>query len=170
MLNLHWVGISSTEHISRHSQLPIHGHRNGWGIFSRHPMLGIAYPAFSKVWRLAGVDHLHTNGIKNKFCEPDESVIASIKSCQSPLWSPNDRALPVLSSGQWAGQVFDTYQAIKNTDLMYLCGGGIMGHPSGVKAGVESIKYAWQAAMEGLDIGAARNKYRVIDEAFRFFG
>lgn len=170
MFNLNWVGLSSIQHIARHSQMPIHGHRNGWGIFSRHPLLGIEYPAISKVWRLAGVDHLHTNGIRNKFCEPDESVIASIKSCQTPLWSPKDRALPVLSSGQWAGQAFDTFEALQNTELMYLCGGGIMGHPGGIAAGVDSLKYAWQAALDGLSVAEARQKYKAVDEAFRFFG
>ncbi|MFC4873496.1 ribulose-bisphosphate carboxylase large subunit family protein [Negadavirga shengliensis] len=170
MLNLLWVGVSSIQHIASHSQLPIHGHRNGWGIFSRHPYLGIEYSAMSKVWRLAGVDQLHTNGLRNKFCEPDESVITSIKSCQQPLWSPGDRAMPVLSSGQWAGQAFDTYQAVGNTELMYLCGGGIMGHPSGIQAGVESIKDAWKAAMEGMDIAQARKKYNSVNEAFAFFG
>ena len=170
MLNLNWVGMSSIQHIAHHSHMPIHGHRNGWGIFSRHPLLGIEYPVISKVWRLAGVDQLHTNGIRNKFCEPDASVITSIKSCQTPLWSPSDRALPVLSSGQWAGQAFDTFQAIQNTELMYLCGGGIMGHPSGIAAGVDSLKYAWQAALEGLGVTEARQKYKAVDEAFQFFG
>ena len=30
-----------------------------------------------KLWRLAGADHMHVNGLRNKFCEPDDSVIAS---------------------------------------------------------------------------------------------
>ncbi|WP_114750520.1 RuBisCO large subunit C-terminal-like domain-containing protein [Pleomorphovibrio marinus] len=170
MINLIWVGLSGIQEMSRHTQMPIHGHRNGWGIFQRHPSLGIEYPAMAKVWRLAGVDHLHTNGIRNKFCETDDSVFASIKDCLSPIWSDKDRAMPVLSSGQWAGQAFDTYKGIQSTSLMYLAGGGIMGHPGGIAAGVESLRYAWQAAMEGLDETAARNKYKVVDEAFTFFG
>ena len=170
MINLLWVGISGIQYMAQHSQLPIHGHRNGWGIFSRHPMLGMEYPALSKIWRLAGVDHLHTNGIRNKFCEPDESVLASIKDCLSPIWKDSDRAMPVLSSGQWAGQAFDTYKEIQSTNLMYLCGGGIMGHPSGVAAGVDSIRNAWQAALEGMDANQARQKFPSIDQAFKFFG
>lgn len=170
MINLLGVGISGIEYMSHHSQLPIHGHRNGWGIFSRHPMLGMAYPALSKIWRLAGVDHLHTNGIRNKFCEPDESVLASIKSCLTPIWKDSDCAMPVLSSGQWAGQAFDTYKEIQSTNLMYLCGGGIMGHPSGVAAGVASIREAWQAALEGMDAEQARRIFPAVDEAFNFFG
>jgi ribulose-bisphosphate carboxylase large chain len=128
------------------------------------------YPALSKIWRLAGIDHLHTNGIRNKFCEPDESVLASISSCLTPIWNDSDCAMPVLSSGQWAGQAFDTYKAIQSTNLMYLCGGGIMGHPSGIAAGVASIREAWQAALEGMDATQAREKFPSVDQAFKFFG
>jgi ribulose-bisphosphate carboxylase large chain len=170
MLNLLWVGLSGIEAMAQHTQLPIHGHRNGWGIFSRHPALGIAFPAMSKIWRLAGVDHLHTNGLRNKFCESDTSVIRSINSCQTPLWNKADRAMPVISSGQWAGQAFDTFQAIGNTELMYLCGGGIMGHPGGIKAGIDSVRQAWQAALEGLSVEVAREKYPSVDQAITFFG
>ncbi|EON76670.1 Putative ribulose-1,5-bisphosphate carboxylase, Type III [Lunatimonas lonarensis] len=170
MINLIWVGLSGIQEMAGHTQLPIHGHRNGWGIFQRHPLLGIEYPAMAKMWRLAGVDHLHCNGIRNKFCETDDSVFASIKDCLTPIWSDQDRAMPVLSSGQWAGQAFDTYKGIQSTTLMYLAGGGIMGHPGGIAAGVESLRYAWQAAMEGLDEQAARERYKVVDEAFEFFG
>ena len=170
MMNLIWVGLSSIEQIARHTQLPIHGHRNGWGIFSRHPAIGIAYTAMSKIWRLAGVDQLHTNGLRNKFCETDESVIESIKSCQTPLWKVSDRAMPVISSGQWAGQAFDTFEAIGNSEVMYLCGGGIMGHPGGVEAGIDSVKQAWQAAMDGLSVDSARKKYKAVDQAYEFYG
>jgi len=37
-----------------------------------------------KIWRLAGVDHLHVNGLANKFSEADDSVIASARACLTP--------------------------------------------------------------------------------------
>ena len=43
-------------------------------------LLGWSYPAWSKLWRLAGADHMHVNGLRNKFSEPDDSVIQSAKS------------------------------------------------------------------------------------------
>ena len=48
--------------------------RNGWGYLSRHPALGWSYVAWQKIWRLAGADHMHVNGLANKFSESDESV------------------------------------------------------------------------------------------------
>ena len=66
--------------LRRHARLPIHAHRNGWGALSRHPALGFDYVAWSMIWRLAGADHMHVNGLRNKFCEADDSVIASARS------------------------------------------------------------------------------------------
>ncbi|MEI9955985.1 MAG: RuBisCO large subunit C-terminal-like domain-containing protein [Ferruginibacter sp.] len=72
---------SATKKICDQKQLAIHAHRNGWGMLTRHPLLGIDFKAYQKIWRLAGVDQLHVNGIKNKFWESDDSVVASIEAC-----------------------------------------------------------------------------------------
>jgi ribulose-bisphosphate carboxylase large chain len=74
MVSLHAVGLSGVLELRRRSRLPIHGHRNGWGMLTRHPLLGVEFTAWQKIWRMAGVDHLHVNGLKNKFWEPDDSV------------------------------------------------------------------------------------------------
>lgn len=169
MINLNWVGIAAGIKMAKHSQLPIHGHRNGWGIFDRSPILGIGFSAYQKIWRMAGVDHIHTNGIRNKFCESDESVIVSIKACLTPLFGGYP-VMPVLSSGQWAGQAPDTYDQIGSVDLMYLCGGGIVAHPSGIAAGVKSIQQAWKAAMNGIPLAEFAAKHPELKEALDFYG
>lgn len=169
MISLNWVGISAVTKIAESSQLPIHGHRNGWGIFSRSVVLGIAFPAYQKIWRLAGVDHLHTNGIRNKFCETDESVVQSVKSCLTPMFGGYS-IMPVISSGQWAGQAVDTYKAVGSMDLMYLCGGGIVAHPSGIAAGVKSVRQAWEAAKKGISLEAYASDHQELKQALEFYG
>ena len=169
MVSLNWVGIAGVTKLAEHAQLPVHGHRNGWGIFSRSEVLGMDFVAYQKIWRIAGVDHLHTNGIRNKFCESDESVIDSIKACLTPMHGGYE-ALPVVSSGQWAGQAVDTYKAINSIDLMYLCGGGIIAHPSGIDAGVKSILQAWDAAMQGRTLEDYASDHRELKEALAFYG
>ena len=57
--------------------------------------------------------------------------------------------MPVFSSGQTAAQAADTYRLLGSTDLIFACGGGIMGHPGGIAAGVGAVRDAWQAAVEG---------------------
>jgi ribulose-bisphosphate carboxylase large chain len=150
MASLHAVGFVGMLELARHSRLPIHGHRNGWGYLSRHPALGFDYAPWQALWRLAGVDHLHVNGLANKFCEADESVIASAKAVLAPLFPDKPMAaMPVFSSGQTARQAAPTFAAASTADLIFAAGGGIFGHPGGVRAGVSALRKAWDAALAG---------------------
>ncbi len=169
MASINHVGIAGVAFLRKHSQLPIHGHRNFWGALSRSECLGIDFNAYQKIWRLIGVDHLHTNGLRNKFCEPDDSVIRSIKACLTPLLGGYG-AMPVVSSGQWAGQAVDTYRAVGSVDLMYLCGGGIMAHPQGVGAGIRSVKQGWEAALGGIGLAEYAQTHVDLQQAIAKFG
>lgn len=169
MISLNWTGFAAVEHLRRHGALPIHGHRNGWGMFTRHPALGIAFPAYQKLWRLAGADQLHVNGLRNKFWEPDDSVIASARACLAPFAGTRP-IMPVFSSGQSAAQVPDTYAALGCADLLYLAGGGIAGHPHGAAAGVESLRQAWEAATSGESLEAFARTRPSLAAALSTFG
>jgi len=169
MVSLNSVGLAAVADLRSYARVPIHGHRNGWAIMGRNPGFGIAFRAYQKLWRLVGIDHLHVNGLRNKFWEPDESVIASAKACLDPIWG-RFVTMPVFSSGQWAGQAADTYNALGTTDLMYLAGGGIMAHPSGPAGGVTSIRDAWEAALNGVTINEAARTSRMLAEALEKFG
>jgi len=151
MVSINAVGPSGVEHLRRHARLPIHGHRNGWGALTRCPSLGFEFAAYQKIWRLAGIDQLHVNGLSSKFWEPDESVIASARNCLAPL-AGEMPVMPVFSSGQWAGQAPRMYAQLRSVDLMHLAGGGIIGHPQGVAAGVDSMREGWEAAVAGIDL------------------
>ena len=159
MISVNSVGLAGTKKICDNGQLVIHGHRNGWGMLNRHPMLGIEFPAYQKLQRLAGVDQLHVNGIQNKFWESDDSVVTSIKSCLKPFLGGNE-ILPVVSSGQWGGQAFETYKRTQTTDLLYMAGGGILAHPMGPKAGVNALQQAWEGAVDGSSIEETANKHK----------
>jgi len=153
MASLNSVGLVGMIELARFSELPIHAHRNGWGYLSRHPLLGWSYVAWQKIWRLAGADHMHVNGLQNKFAESDESVIASARACLTPLSDHKPcTVMPVFSSGQTARQAPGTYAALGSTDLIVTAGGGIMAHPNGVAAGVVALREAWDAAMAGIPL------------------
>ena len=148
MASIHSVGLVGMIELGRHAQLPIHAHRNGWGALNRHPALGWEFTAWQKIWRLAGADHMHVNGIGNKFSETDASVIVSAKACLKPLFDEKPCvAMPVFSSGQSAKQAFQTYAALGSTDLIFAAGGGILAHPDGPGAGVAELRAAWDAAI-----------------------
>ncbi len=169
MVSINSIGLTGVAALRRYCTLPIHGHRNGWGAMTRCPALGMEFRAYQKLCRLAGVDHLHTNGLRNKFYESDDSVVAAVRDCLTPLWGGYAVA-PVLSSGQWAGQAPDTYARIGSVDLLYLCGGGIIAHPAGVAAGVRSVLQGWEAALSGIDLATYARDHPELRQAIEAFG
>jgi ribulose-bisphosphate carboxylase large chain len=169
MVSINSVGLSATKKICDQKQLAIHAHRNGWGMLTRHPLLGIDFKAYQKIWRLAGVDQLHVNGIQNKFWESDDSVVSSIEACLTPLFN-HKNILPVVSSGQWGGQAFETYKRTKTVNLLYMAGGGIMAHPMGAAAGVTALQQAWKAAVDGMSLEEAAKEYKEFGESVKKFG
>ncbi|SMD03722.1 ribulose-bisphosphate carboxylase large subunit family protein [Pedobacter nyackensis] len=169
MISLNSVGLSGVKKIGDMGELAIHGHRNGWGMLNRHPLLGIEFSAYQKLWRLAGVDQIHVNGIQNKFWESDDSVVKSIEACLTPLLGGYS-ILPVVSSGQWGGQAPETYRRTKTVDLLYMAGGGIMAHPDGPAGGVVALQQAWQAAVDGLSVDEAATKYLEFGHSVSVFG
>jgi len=150
MASINSVGLVGMIELGRHTQLPIHAHRNGWGALSRHPAFGWEFTAWQKIWRLAGADHMHVNGIGNKFSEPDDSVVVSAKASLTPMFEHGPCiAMPVFSSGQSATQAYQTYRELGSTDLIFAAGGGILAHPDGPAAGVADLRTAWDAAISG---------------------
>ena len=153
MASIHSVGLTGFIELARFAEIPIHAHRNGWGYLSRHPLLGWSYVAWQKIWRLAGADHMHVNGLSNKFSEPDESVLASARTCLTPLFVDKPcLSLPVFSSGQTARVVEATHKAIQSSDLLFTAGGGVLGHRNGLAAGVRSLRLAWDLALTGQSV------------------
>jgi ribulose-bisphosphate carboxylase large chain len=173
MVSMNSIGLPAIKVLREHCQLAIHGHRNGWGMYGRSPAIGMSFIAFQKFWRLAGIDHTHVNGLSNKFCEPDESVIESARECLKPMFAPPNHGcevMPVFSSGQSAKQAPGTYNAIKTVDLIYAAGGGIMGHPMGPAAGVLSLQQAWQAAIEGVPLADYAKGHSELKASLELFG
>jgi ribulose-bisphosphate carboxylase large chain len=82
---------------------------------------------------------------------------------------PGCEIMPVFSSGQTARQAPDTWRALGTTDLIFACGGGIIGHPSGVAAGVRSLRQAWDAAVQGIALPDFAKTHPELGEALRKF-
>jgi ribulose-bisphosphate carboxylase large chain len=166
MLSLNSVGMSGFNAFRRHAQLPIHAHRNGWGYLQA----GWSYTAWQKLWRLAGVDHMHVNGIANKFQEDDDSVITSARACMTPMFAEKPcTIMPVFSSGQTVRQAVPTWERLQSTDLIFLAGGGLFAHPGGIAAGVSALRQSWSAAIEGVPLDVAAKTHRELREALEKF-
>jgi ribulose-bisphosphate carboxylase large chain len=174
MASLNWCGLSAVETLRRATPLAVHGHRNGYGAFGRHPALGIGFDAYQVLYRLAGIDHLHVHGIGGKFSDPAEEVQAAARRCLSGLArdaaDAQDAVLPVLSSGQWAGTLPTTVAAVGSSDFMFLAGGGILAHPDGPAAGVRSLRQAYEAVAEGRSLADYARRRPELERALAFYG
>ncbi len=168
MASLNSVGLAGMIELGRFAQLPIHAHRNGWGALTRHPVLGWSYVAWQKIWRLAGADHMHVNGLQSKFAEDDASVMASAKACLTPMFAAKPcLAVPVFSSGQTVRQAPGTYVGLGSADLIVTAGGGILAHPDGPAAGVASLREAWEAAAAGIPLAEHARERPALAAALR---
>ena len=153
VVNINSIGFGGMSFLRKRSGLVLHAHRNGWDILTRNPATGMDFRVYQQFWRLLGVDQFQINGIRVKYWEPDESFVASFKAVSTPLFDAADCPLPVAGSGQWGGQAPETYQRTgRTTDLLYLCGGGIVSHPGGPAAGVRAVQQAWQAAVADIPL------------------
>ncbi len=153
VVNINSIGFGGMSFLRKRSSLVLHAHRNGWDILTRDPGAGLDFKVYQQFWRLLGVDQFQINGIRIKYWEPDESFVESFKAVSTPLFSKADCPLPVAGSGQWGGQAPDTYNRTgRTTDLLYLCGGGIVSHPGGPAVGVRAVQQAWQAAVADIPL------------------
>jgi ribulose-bisphosphate carboxylase large chain len=153
VVNINSIGMGAMAFLRKRSGLVLHAHRNGWDVLTRHPGIGFDFKVWQQFWRLLGVDQFQINGIGVKYWEPDDSFVSSFKAVTTPMFSPDDCPLPVAGSGQWGGQAPETYRRTgRTTDLLYLCGGGIVSHPGGPAAGVHAVQQAWEAAVADIPL------------------
>ena len=169
MVSINSVGYAGLAYLNSFSELPIHGHRNQWGLYTRCPQLGMEFTAYQKLCRLAGADHLHVNGLNSKFYESNESVIRSVQACMTEMLGGYP-TMPVISSAQWAGSAIDTYRETNSVDVIHLAGGGILGHPDGPSAGAASMRQGWEAAVQGLDLDEYAKTHPELQRAIEKFG
>ncbi|WFR95470.1 3-oxo-isoapionate-4-phosphate decarboxylase OiaX [Rhizobium tumorigenes] len=171
VININSIGMGGMLFLRKRSGLVLHAHRNGWDVLTRHPGIGLDFKVWQKFWRLLGVDQFQINGIKVKYWEPDESFVKSFAAVTTPMFSEADCALPVAGSGQWGGQAPETYQRTgRTTDLMYLCGGGIVSHPGGPAAGVRAVQQAWQAAVRDIPLATYATDHPELAASLKKFG
>ncbi len=171
VININSIGMGGMAFLRKRSGLVLHAHRNGWDVLTRHPGIGFDFKVWQQFWRLLGVDQFQINGIGVKYWEPDDSFVGSFKAVTTPLFDASDCALPVAGSGQWGGQAPETYRRTgRTTDLLYLCGGGIVSHPGGPAAGVRAVQQAWQAAVADIPLETYAKDHPELAASLKKFG
>ncbi|MEM0448707.1 MAG: RuBisCO large subunit C-terminal-like domain-containing protein [Methanomassiliicoccales archaeon] len=132
-------------------KLPIHVHRTFHAAFTRNPDHGVAWSVFAKLSRMCGGDAIHigTFGVGKMHGEAKEDL-ASQRACVEKMGSLKP-ALPVCSGGVHPGLV-EKLVKIGGKDLQIQAGGGVSGHPQGVRGGARALSQAVDAASEGIPV------------------
>jgi len=133
--------------------VPIHVHRCGHGAYTRNPKHGISTTIMSKLARMCGADELHTGSIAGKFLYDSLEARQNVIAMTGELYDFK-QTLPVSSAGNHPGNIRANI-AVMGTDILFLAGGGILGHPDGSTAGAKAMMKAVEAAMKNMPIDEA---------------
>lgn len=153
MVDVLTCGFSAVQVISedRSIKVPVHVHRTMHGAITRNPEHGISMRVFSKLVRMCGGDALHigTFGVGKMMGDPAEDL-GNQKACVNEMGRLRS-VMPVCSGGLHPGMVPSLIE-IAGMDLQIQAGGGVAGHPLGVRGGAAAMVQAVDAAVMGVPL------------------
>jgi ribulose-bisphosphate carboxylase large chain len=144
-------------------KVPIHSHRVGHAAFTRNPKHGIDVALWSKLMRMCGADQLHIGSVEGKFYYNTEETQHTIAALRQP-WLHIKPTMPVSSAGNRPSNIGANIKTL-GTDMMFLAGGGIHGHPDGSTAGARAMMQAASAALSGTPLDEAARKHPELKRA-----
>jgi ribulose-bisphosphate carboxylase large chain len=161
MVDVITVGFSALQSLMKETKLIIHAHRAMHAAMTRSKDYGISMLVLAKLFRLAGVDQLHTGTVIGKM-QVEESP--QINNFLRADWYGLKTTLPVASGGLHPGHVPELIKLL-GKDLVIQAGGGVHGHPDGSTAGARAMRQAIDAAMAGESLDSFAEKHNELKAA-----
>ena len=149
-------------------KVPIHVHRTMHGAFTKNPDHGVAMLPLTKLTRMVGGDALHIGTLGVGKMSGGKSEDSNLKAC---LGSdvPYKAVMPVCSGGVHPGLVGEIIKR-SGMDVQIQAGGGVAGHPQGVRGGARAMCQAVDAAFEGIPAKEYAKDHRELEEAIQMWG
>lgn len=150
-------------------KVPIHVHRTMHGAITRNRDHGIAMVVFSKLVRMCGGDALHvgTFGV-GKMSGGAEEDLANQRACVATD-VPYKAVMPVCSGGMHPALI-EPLVKITGLDVQIQAGGGVAGHPGGVRGGAKAMSQAVDAATAGVAFKDYAADHKELFEAIKKWG
>ncbi|MCL1983948.1 MAG: RuBisCO large subunit C-terminal-like domain-containing protein, partial [Methanomassiliicoccaceae archaeon] len=135
----------------RSIKVPVHVHRTMHGAMTRDPLHGIAMLPIAKLCRMCGGDALHVGTLGIGKMEGDRKGDRdNIDACFDPSVGYKE-VMPVCSGGVFPGLIDKIVKAAGN-NVQIQAGGGVAGHPGGVRKGAMGMSQAVDAAFLGIPL------------------
>lgn len=194
MMDVITTGFTGTHSMRlKNTGLAIHAHRAMHGFLTRESgagilggegeLLGFSFSmiVMAKIMRLLGVDSIHGGSPKAKMEDYGEAmhirnVLQGDESPVTPFtlgqkWYGMKSVWHTVSGGLHSGTVYDILK-IMGPDVVIQCGGGVLGHPDGIEAGVEAVVEAVDLYMtdQKLDDWLSQHKESALARAAKHWG
>jgi ribulose-bisphosphate carboxylase large chain len=142
------VGFPQFHELASLGRVPMMAHMamSGW-LWQPH---GMSVRAWAKLLRLLGADIVLYPALEGTL-RARRSELATIKEVCGMEWHGLKSSMPAAGGGQHAATM-PTHYELYGTDFIFLCGGGVVGHPKGARAGARSIRQAWEAIRQGIPL------------------
>ncbi len=173
MIDVYMIGLAGLKEVLdelHKKDFLVHAHRAGYAAEVRG-RFGVSFAFWEKIYRLLGVDQLHTGTGIGKM-EGSPVVIRKLGEIAREYeirgmepafldfeWDSRIKSLmPVASGGLHPGMVEAEVAVYGTTDLTIQAGGGVHGHPGGTSAGARAMRNAAELVAGGipLDEGAGK--------------
>ncbi|MEM4489439.1 MAG: RuBisCO large subunit C-terminal-like domain-containing protein [Desulfurococcaceae archaeon] len=169
MVVLPYVGYGGVRRLAEDPSIkvPLHVHRCGHGAYTRVPYHGFSPVLVSKLGRMSGADEIHIGVLWGKF---HYDIVEARQHCEvlRKPWLHFKPTLPTLSGGNDPSNV-GLASNILGRDLLILAGGGILGHPSGTRAGAMAMVQAAEAVEKNIPVEEYAKEHTELAEALRFW-
>ncbi|MGZ4944900.1 MAG: RuBisCO large subunit C-terminal-like domain-containing protein [Halobacteriota archaeon] len=150
-------------------KLPIHVHRTMHGAITRNKNLGVSMAVFAKLVRMCGGDALHVGAFGvGKMKGSSAEDLANQRACVGPEL-PYEKVMPVCSGGMHPALI-EPLVKITGTNVQIQAGGGVAGHPGGVRRGARAMVQAVDAAYQGIPLSEYSKTHQELREAINRWG
>jgi ribulose-bisphosphate carboxylase large chain len=149
-------------------KVPIHVHRTMHGAFTKDPLHGISMLPITKIVRMCGGDALHVGTLgAGKMAGGEKDDRSNLDACLSE--SMHRTVMPVCSGGIYPGVIGKMIEA-SGFNVQIQAGGGVAGHPGGVRKGAMGMCQAVDAAFEGINVVKYAESHPELREALDLWG
>ena len=153
----------------RSIKVPIHVHRTMHGAMTRDPLHGIAMLPIAKLCRMCGGDALHVGTLGIGKMEGDRKGDRdNIDACFDASVGYKE-VMPVCSGGVYPGLI-DKIVKAAGFNVQIQAGGGVAGHPGGVRKGALGMSQAVDAAYLGIPLAEYARTHEELRIALELWG